>query len=99
MKAMLLVAGAGRRLRPLTDMVPKCMVTVAGKPILQHTIEWCRSFGIKEFVLNPCYLPHVITAHFGDGRQFGVRIHYSVEESPLGTAGGARRAVRFLGHH
>jgi NDP-sugar pyrophosphorylase family protein len=99
MKAILLVAGAGRRLRPLTDTVPKCMVPIAGKPVLQHTIEWCRSLGIEEFVLNPCYLPQVITAHFGDGRQLGVRIHYSVEESPLGTAGGVRRAVRFLGDH
>ena len=96
MKAMILVAGSGTRLRPLTEHMPKCMVPLAGKPVLQHTIEWCRGFGIKEFVLNPCYLPEAITSFFGDGRRFGVQIHYSFEESPLGTAGGVKQAARFF---
>jgi len=95
-KAMILIAGSGTRLRPLTEHMPKCMVPVAGKPVLQHTIEWCRGFGINEFVLNPCYLPEAITSFFGDGQQFGVQIHYSFEESPLGTAGGVKQAARFF---
>ena len=65
MKGMILIAGRGTRLRPLTDRIPKCMVPIAGKPVLQHTIEWCRGFGINEFVLNPCYLPEAITSFFG----------------------------------
>lgn len=93
---MILIAGRGTRLRPLTDSIPKCMVPVAGKPVLQHTIEWCRGFGINEFVLNPCYLPEMITSYFGDGRRFGVRIQYSIEEQALGTAGGVKQAARFL---
>jgi NDP-sugar pyrophosphorylase family protein len=96
MKGMILIAGRGTRLRPLTDRIPKCMVPIAGKPVLQHTIEWCRGFGINEFVLNPCYLPEMITSYFGDGRRFGVQIHYSFEESPLGTAGGVKQAARFF---
>ena len=95
-KAILLIAGLGTRLRPLTDTVPKCMVPVAGKPVLLHTIEWCRGFGIRDFVLNPCHLPEAVMSFFGDGRDFGVRIQYSQEASPLGTAGGVKRAARFL---
>ncbi len=96
MKAMILVAGLGTRLRPLTNTVPKCMVQLAGKPVLLHTIEWCRDSGIREFVLNPCHLREVVTSFFGDGRRFGVQIHYSFEESPLGTAGGVKQAARFF---
>jgi NDP-sugar pyrophosphorylase family protein len=94
MKAMMLIAGSGTRLRPLTNHLPKCMVPVAGKPVLQHAIEWCRGFGIQEFVLNPCYLPEVVTSYFGDGRRFGVHIHYSPEQEALGTAGAVKRAAR-----
>ena len=96
MKAMILIAGSGTRLRPLTDRLPKCMVPIAGKPVLLHTIEWCRDYGIREIVLNPCHLAEVITGYFGDGRQLGVQIHYSIEEHPLGTAGGVKQAARFF---
>lgn len=91
---MILIAGSGTRLRPLTDSIPKCMVPISGKPVLLHTIEWCRGFGIEEFVLNPCHLADVITGYFGDGRRLGVHIHYSFEEHPLGTAGAVKRAAR-----
>jgi NDP-sugar pyrophosphorylase family protein len=94
MKAMILIAGSGTRLRPLTNSIPKCMVPISGKPVLLHTIEWCRDFGIEEFVLNPCHLPEVVTAYFGDGRRFGVHIQYSPEERALGTAGAVKRAAR-----
>ena len=90
---MLLVAGGGTRLRPLTDRIPKCMVPIGGKPLLQHTIEWCRGFGIVDFVINPCHLPHVIMDHFGDGSGYGVHIEYSVETTPLGTAGGVKHVA------
>ena len=90
-KAMLLAAGRGERLRPLTDKVPKCMVTVWGKPILEHNIERLVQFGVTELVINLCYLPEVVMNHFGDGRRWGLKIAYSIEEEALGTAGGVKR--------
>ena len=72
------------------------MVPVAGKPILEHNIETLRSYGVREFVINLCHLPEAVMDHFQDGRKWGVVIHYSIEEQQLGTAGGVKRAERFL---
>lgn len=96
MKAMLLSAGLGTRLRPLTDRLPKCMVPVAGKPVLQRNIEWLRSQGITELVVNLHHYPDAVTGYFGDGSAFGVHLEYSYEPELLGTAGalwGARRLL------
>ena len=93
---MILIAGLGTRLRPLTDRVPKCLVPIAGKPVLQHNIEWCRDFGIREIVLNPSHLRETVTGFVGDGARFGVQVHYSFEDTPLGTAGGVKQAARFF---
>ena len=87
MKAMLLAAGLGTRLRPLTDHIPKCMVPVAGKPVLQRNIEWLRSQGVVDLVVNLHHYPEVVTDYFGDGSAFGVHLHYSYEPELLGTAG------------
>ena len=96
MKAMILAAGEGSRLRPLTDTLPKCMVDVGGKPLMQHTIEWLHEFGVNDIVINVCHLPDVIPGHFGDGRKWGVRLTYSREETQLGTAGGVRNVAPFF---
>jgi NDP-sugar pyrophosphorylase family protein len=96
MKAMLLAAGRGTRLRPITDQVPKCMLPIAGKPLLETNIEWLRKFGFTELVINLYYLPQVIMDHFGDGSRWGVRIIYSLEEKILGTAGGVKRAAQYF---
>jgi NDP-sugar pyrophosphorylase family protein len=96
MKAMLLAAGLGTRLRPLTDRLPKCMVPVAGKPVLQWNIEWLRSQGVTELVVNLHHYPESVTGYFGDGRAFGVRLEYSYEPELLGTAGALWGARRFL---
>lgn len=96
MKAMLLAAGLGTRLAPLTDHLPKCMVPVAGKPVLQHNIEWLRSQGVTDLVVNLHRYPEMVTDYFGDGRQFGVRLNYSPEAEMLGTAGALWGARRFL---
>lgn len=93
---MLLAAGLGTRLRPLTDRIPKCMVPVAGKPVLQWNIEWLRSQGVLEFVINLHYYPEVVTNYFGDGSAFGVHLEYSYEPKLLGTAGALWGARRFL---
>ncbi len=95
-KAMLLAAGKGTRLRPLTDAVSKCMMMIAGKPILEHNVARLKSHGVRDIVINLHYQPDSITAHFGDGSRFGVHITYSFEPELLGTAGAVRKvAARF----
>jgi NDP-sugar pyrophosphorylase family protein len=95
-KAMVLAAGQGTRLRPLTERLPKCMVPVGGKPVLEHTIAWLARFGVTQIMVNVCYLPRSITDYFGDGSRWGVEIAYSWETEPLGTAGGLKKAAWFF---
>lgn len=89
MKAVIIAGGIGKRLRPLTDNMPKPMIVIGKKPILEHTIDLLKENGISDIILALCYLPHIIKDHFGNGSKFGVRISYTYEdpESPLGTAG------------
>lgn len=96
MKAMILAAGRGTRLRPLTEHVPKCMIPINGRPLLEYTIEWLRRYGVTHIAMNVCHLGDVIMAHFGDGSRWGVNITYSVEEEPLGTAGGVKNIEWFF---
>jgi NDP-sugar pyrophosphorylase family protein len=96
MKAMLLAAGLGIRLRPLTNNCPKCMVPVGGKPVLQRNIEWLRSQGVADLVVNLHHNPQAVTQYFGDGRALGVRLEYSYEPELLGTAGALWAARRFF---
>lgn len=95
-KAMLLAAGLGTRLRPLTDTVPKCMVPVCGKPVLEYNIQWLKKHGVTELIINLHHLPEVVMDYFGDGRRWGVHITYSLEEQPLGTAGGVKNVAWFF---
>ena len=97
MKAILLAAGLGTRLRPLTDTLPKCMISVGGKPVLQRNIEWLHSQGIDDLVINLHHCPEAVTDYFGNGRDFGVRINYSYEDKLWGTAGAVQRAKEMLG--
>ena len=91
MKAMILAAGQGTRLRPLTDHIPKPMVLVAGKPILEHNLELLTRHGISDVVINLHHQPQTIVDHFGDGSRWGVHITYSFEPELLGTAGAVKR--------
>ena len=93
MYALILAGGKGERLRPLTDTLPKPMVPVCGKPILWHQVEWLREAGITDVVFLAGYLWQSIKDYFGDGSQFGVRAHYSVEDSPLGRGGAIRQGI------
>ena len=88
--------GRGERLRPLTDNIPKPMVEVNGKPVLQHVIEWQNSFGIKKIVLGLRYKPDAVKEYFKDGSDFGVEIIYSVEEEPLSDGGSLKLAEQYL---
>jgi NDP-sugar pyrophosphorylase family protein len=96
MKAMILAAGFGTRLRPLTQTVPKPMVPVMNRPLLERTIELLRSANILDIAVNVHHLPEEVIAHFGDGSSFGVNLHFSREEKILGTAGGIKAVQGFL---
>ncbi len=97
MKAMILAAGRGERMRPLTDAVPKPLLAVAGKPIITWTIERLARAGFNELVINHSHLGHLIETTLGDGFQLGVSIHYSRETEALETAGGMANALPLLG--
>jgi NDP-sugar pyrophosphorylase family protein len=91
-KAVLLVGGAGTRLRPLTYVVPKCLLPVGGKPLLERTMKYLEGHGINEFVLCVAYLKKQIIDAFGDGSSMGFKIEYAIAETPLGTAGQLKTA-------
>ena len=96
--AMILAAGRGERMRPLTDSVPKSMLKVGGKPLIQYHVEAMACAGFKELVINHAHLGEQITAHLGDGRDYGLTITYSPESGgALETGGGIFNALPMLG--
>ena len=96
MKALILAAGEGTRLRPLTLTMPKPMLPIVGTPLLAITIAQLRRHGITDIALNLHYKPEAITNYFGDGHDFGVHITYSYEPELLGSAGAAKKLENFL---
>jgi NDP-sugar pyrophosphorylase family protein len=96
MRAVILAAGEGQRLRPLTKTVPKPMLTVAGKPILEHNIRLLVRYGVNEIAINTHHCASSIEDHFGDGSEFGAKITYSKEEQLRGTAGALLPLREFL---
>jgi MurNAc alpha-1-phosphate uridylyltransferase len=97
MKAMILAAGRGERLRPLTDAVPKALVPAGGKPLIEWHLERLAADGCREAVINVSHLGERIVERVGDGARFGLRIAYSREPQPLETAGGIAQALALLG--
>jgi mannose-1-phosphate guanylyltransferase/phosphomannomutase len=91
-KAVVMAGGEGTRLRPLTSNQPKPMVPVVGKPCMEHIVELLLTHGMEDVIVTVAFLPQAIRSYFGDGESLGVNIEYSVEESPLGTAGSVRLA-------
>jgi NDP-sugar pyrophosphorylase family protein len=96
MKAFILAAGLGTRLQSLGLDVPKVMVPIAGRPLLEHHIALLREQGIMDLIVNLHHLPERITEHFGDGSKFGVHITYSREPELLGTAGAVKKMEHLL---
>jgi mannose-1-phosphate guanylyltransferase len=94
---MLLGAGLGTRLRPITYELPKPMVPVLSRPVMEHILMLLERHGFKQVVANLHYFPDLIRDYFGDGSSFGVQLEYSYEEELLGTAGGVRNVREFLG--
>jgi MurNAc alpha-1-phosphate uridylyltransferase len=97
MKAMILAAGRGERLRPLTDSVPKPLVNAGGRPLITWHLERIAATGIREVVVNVSHLGRAIEAHLGDGARWNLSIAYSREAVPLETAGGIANALPLLG--
>jgi mannose-1-phosphate guanylyltransferase/phosphomannomutase len=96
MKAFVMAAGAGTRLRPLTFAIPKPMVPVLNKPVLEHTVENLKRHGLHQIVMNLHHFPDMIKDYFGNGEKHGVSIRYSYEKELLGTAGGVKKAEDFF---
>jgi NDP-sugar pyrophosphorylase family protein len=96
MKALVLAAGLGTRMRTLTAEVPKPMLPVYHRPLLEHTLALLREHGVRQVAINVHHRPEVIWRYFGNGRHVGLDIEYSFESELLGTAGAAKRLQRFL---
>ncbi|NND83299.1 MAG: NDP-sugar synthase [Gammaproteobacteria bacterium] len=106
MKAMILAAGKGTRVRPLTDEIPKPMIPIIGKPVMEYLVEELASHGFNDIMINVSHLPEKIESYFGNGERFGVEIGYSFEgyiedgeikSTALGSAGGIKRIQEFGG--
>jgi mannose-1-phosphate guanylyltransferase len=97
MRAMIMAAGLGTRLRPITYEMPKPMVPVLNRPVMEHILELLARHGITEVNANLHWFPELIRGRFGDGSRLGIELRYSEEEALLGTAGGVRNAADFLG--
>jgi N-acetyl-alpha-D-muramate 1-phosphate uridylyltransferase len=96
MKAMILAAGKGERMRPLTEKTPKPLLHVGGKPLIEYLIESLNQSGFTELVINHAWLGEQVEAVLGDGSRFGSSIVYSSENEPLNTAGGIIKALPLL---
>src|SRR3954452_25586230 len=93
MKAVILAGGEGTRLRPLTSNAPKPMMPVVNQPMMEHIVRLLAQHGFDDIVVTVAFLANHIRNYFGDGSEFGVRMRYATEESPLGTAGSVRNAI------
>jgi mannose-1-phosphate guanylyltransferase/phosphomannomutase len=96
MKAVIMAGGEGTRLRPLTSNQPKPMLPLANRPMMEHVVRLLKEHGFDEIVVTLAFLPQAIRTYFGDGSEFGVRMVYATEETPLGTAGSVRNAMEEL---
>ncbi len=96
MKAVILAGGLGTRLQPYTTFLPKPMLPLGEKPILEHIINWTKKSGLKSFVLCVSYLRKTIEDYFGDGEKFGIKIEYAISNKALATAGQLKTAEKFI---
>jgi len=96
MKAIILAGGLGTRLQPYTTFIPKPMLPLGEKPLLEHLIEWVKKNGVKDIVLCVSYLRKTIEDYFEDGKRFGVKIEYATSNKPLATAGQLKTAEKLI---
>src|SRR5487761_1784668 len=93
MKAVIMAGGEGTRLRPLTSNQPKPMMPIANRPMMEHIVELLKKHGFNDIVVTVAFQANAIRTYFGNGAEFGVRMVYATEETPLGTAGSVRNAM------
>src|SRR5579862_1433886 len=93
MKAVIMAGGEGTRLRPLTSSQPKPMMPIANRPMMEHIVTLLKQHGFDDIVVTVAFQANAIRTYFGDGSEFGVRMVYATEETPLGTAGSVRNAM------
>src|ERR687884_558354 len=96
MKAVIMAGGEGTRLRPLTSNQPKPLMPLVNRPMMEHIVRLLKEHGFDDVVVTLAFLPQTIRSYFGDGEEFGVRMVYATEESPLGTAGSVGNAKEEL---
>jgi mannose-1-phosphate guanylyltransferase / phosphomannomutase len=96
MKAVVMAGGEGSRLRPLTIGRPKPMVPIVSKPVMGHILDLLKRHGITEVVVTLHFMPEMIQSFYGDGQSLGMKLHYAIEEMPLGTAGSVKNAQEYL---
>ncbi len=96
MKAVIMAGGQGSRLRPLTEGMPKPMIPILGRPMMEYILEAVREAGITEILVTLHYRPNLIQDYFGDGSEWGVHLEYAIEDEPLGTAGSVKNGGHFL---
>ena len=96
MKALILAGGRGKRLRPLTDKIPKSLIPINNKPLIQYTINYLKKSGINEIIICSGYKSKQIQSFLKKKKNFGCKIEYSIEKNPLGTAGAIRNAIKNL---
>lgn len=97
MKAVIMAGGKGTRLKPLTDNIPKPMVKIIDKPVMEHIINLLREHNITDIAVTLGHLSQSIIDYFGDGERFGVNLTYFIEKTPLGTAGSVKGTQNFVG--
>ena len=93
---MVLAAGKATRLRPLTDNCPKCLMPLAGRPLIDWTLSWLRDAGVTASVINLHYLPDMVKDYVGDGSRYNIEVHYSYEPELMGTAGAVKKTGDFF---
>src|SRR5436189_4966208 len=91
-----MAGGEGTRLRPLTSNQPKPMVTIAGRPCMEHIVNVVRDHDITQIVATLAYMPQIIRGYFGEGSHLGIELDYSIEEAPAGTAGSVKLCEHYL---
>jgi len=96
LKAVVLAGGVGKRLRPITNSIPKSLIPINGKPIIVHQIGWLKECGINELILCVGYLKEKLIEYLRDGEAFDIRVAYVIEDSPLGTGGALKNAEHFI---
>ena len=96
MKAIILAGGRGKRLRPITDKIPKPLIPINNKPLIERTIKYLKKYGITEIVISSGYKSNLIEKFLKKKKNFGCNIIFSIEKTPLGTGGAVRKALTFV---